>query len=149
MFSKKPSYLDIACIFATIIILIGVVIIATNPTAGVREERNSQRSKDIMRVLEAISKYNKESKVAVDTIPVSDRCEEKTNEICRSITTDCTGLVDLSELTSNKKYLVTIPTDPTAINERGTGYNVSKSKDGVVTVCAPHAEGDEKVSVSK
>jgi hypothetical protein len=51
------------------------------------------------------------------------------------------GLINLEALTSSSGYLVAIPRDPQVIEDNKTGYLVSISSAGRVTVTASLAEG--------
>lgn len=62
---------------------------------------------------------------------------------------DCTGLIDLSILTEDEKYLPSMPTDPSGAGTNGSGYFVSISSDNRVTVNAPSAENGETISITR
>ncbi len=44
----------------------------------------------------------------------------------------------------NTDELVVMPNDPLYVSVNGTGYFVSHDGEGIVTVCAPHAERNEQ-----
>jgi hypothetical protein len=73
-------------------------------------------------------------------------------EICATGAANCTGLVDLSAITANKKYIHKIPTDPQCsklCTTNGTGYKIVKSANGRITVSAPAAEQNKTISVTR
>jgi prepilin-type N-terminal cleavage/methylation domain-containing protein len=62
----------------------------------------------------------------------------------------CTGLIDLSVLTDNEKYLTSMPKDPNGVcNTNGICYTISKSANGRMTVAAPNAEQSATISVTR
>ena len=62
----------------------------------------------------------------------------------------------MSVLTTNEKYLVSLPRDPkcgassfASCTTNGTGYQISKSANNRITVSAPGAEQGKTISVTK
>ena len=109
----------------------------------------SATSININTILNAVDQY------AIDhtgmfpsNIPVSNNCFATTNEICKTGAT-CTGLVDLSILTNNETYLVSMVNDPNGATTNGSGYHIVKNVNGRIIVCAPHAELNKTISVSR
>lgn len=58
-------------------------------------------------------------------------------------------MIDLTVLTTNEKYLISIPFDPSGSSTNGTGYNIFKDANNRLTVTAPHAENSATISVSR
>jgi prepilin-type N-terminal cleavage/methylation domain-containing protein len=141
------TLLEVLLVVAIIAILAGIVIFAINPTKQLADSRNTQRRADVNTILNAVYQY------AIDTkgvIPAS--ITTSTTSICRSdvATSTCTGLVDLtSYLTLNETYLTGIPRDPSATSATSTGYSISKSVNGRVTVSAPSAEQSQTISATR
>jgi len=82
-------------------------------------------------------------------IPASADCSGvATNEICKT-GGSCSSLVDLSALTANEIYLVSMPYDPSGATTNGAGYHIAKSANGRITVCAPDAELDVVISATR
>lgn len=137
------TLLEVLLVVAMISILAGIVILALNPTKQLADTRNGQRKVDVNTILNAVYQYSIDnSGVLPSGIALS------TTEICKTGAT-CTGLLDLSVLTTNQKYMVSMPFDPTGASTNGTGYFASKSANGRVTVSASSAENSITVSVTR
>ncbi len=137
------TLLEILLVVAGIAILAGIVIFAVNPSKQLGDTRNSQRRTDVNTILNATYQY------AVDnngTLPAT--ITTTSTEVCKTGGT-CTGLIDLAVLTTNQKYVVSIPTDPTGASTNGSGYFISKSANGRVTVNAPSAEQGATITVTR
>lgn len=140
------TLLEILLVVAAIAILAGIVILAINPNKQLGMTRDAQRRSDINTILNAVYQY------AIDnngTLPAT--ITSSSTDICK--TASCAGLIDLSVLTANQKYLVAIPSDPTAssTNANTSSYQISKNANGRITVSAPQAEqvGTSTMSVTR
>lgn len=141
--SRGFTLLEVLLVVAVISILAGIVIFALNPAKQLADTRNGQRRVDVNTILNAAYQY------AVDTngtLPSS--ITTTSTEICRT-GGSCTGLIDLSVLSTNEKYLVSIPVDPTGSSVNGSGYFTHKSVNGRLTVNAPSAEQGATISVTR
>lgn len=130
--------------------LSAAVIVVMKPGEGAAERRNATRTADVVTIVNAIYQYNADNN---GTLPTT--ITTTPTEICKTGGT-CTGLVDLSALTTNEKYLASIPRDPKCgtattanCNVNGTGYRVSKSANGRITVTATGAENGKTISTTK
>lgn len=150
--SKKNSSLSpkvmLGVLFLSLLAMVFLFI--TISKTGAAEERNTQREKDTALILEKVYQVTREvygGKFPKE-IPTTSTCTTPTsNEICKTGATDCSGLVDLGAVTTDQKYLVSIPSDPTGASTNGTGYFISKSTNGRITVCAPSAEQGASIQV--
>lgn len=148
------TLLEILLVVAAIGILAGIVILAINPGKQLGDTRNAQRKVDVNTILNGIYQYALDQNGTLPSgIALSTCATVVTNEICKTgvATSTCSAssLVALTELTTNEKYLVSIPADPTATSTNGVGYRVAKNVNGRVTVCAPNAEQGATISVTR
>lgn len=146
---KRPStcgftLIEILLVVAAIAILAGIVIIAINPNKQLGNTRNAQRHADVKAILDAVYQYS------IDNGGLPANITETPTNICKSNQdSDCTGLIIISELMTDQKYLPSIPFDPSAIGTNDAGYAISKNANGRITVSAPYAEQDETISITR
>lgn len=156
---KGFTLLEILLVVAIIAILAGIVIIAINPGKQLADARNSQRKVDVNTILSAAYQYaidnsgNLPSGVVQNTVTCDSTIltTAPTLEICKTGAASCTNLADLSALTTNQKYIVSLPMDPAnpSTDTNGTGYFIEKNTNGRLTVCAPRAEENIQVTVTR
>ncbi len=142
---RKPGFtlIEILLVVAAIGILAGIVILAINPNKQLGETRNAQRRADVTTIINAVYQYSIDNN---GTIPASITSTQ--TEICKTGAT-CTGLIDLSVLSDNEKYLTSMPFDPTGASTNGAGYEIKKTANNRVTVIAPDAEQSATISVTR
>lgn len=144
---KKSSgftLLEVLLVVALIGILAGIVILALNPNKQLADTRNAQRRVDVNTILNAIYQYTIDNN---GNVPAS--ITTTSTNICATGAGSCTGLIDLSVLTTNQKYLVSIPHDPSISSLTDTGYAVSKSANLRISVSAPNAEQSQTITVTR
>ena len=137
------TLLEILLVVAAIGILAGIVIVALNPNKQLGDTRNAQRRADVNAILNGVYQYTIDSG---GTLPASITITQ--TEICKT-GGSCAGLIDLSVLTTNEKYLFSIPTDPIGASTNGAGYEILKTANGRITVVAPDAEQGATISVTR
>ena len=144
------TLLEILLVVAAIGILAGIVIIAINPNKQLGDTKNGQRKADVTTILNAVYQYAVDNNGSIPAAVLGGTaCGVTAQEICKTAGA-CTGLTDLSVLTANAKYVVSIPTDPTGSSTNGTGYQIFKNATtSRVTVCAPSAEQGATISVTR
>jgi len=152
---KGFTLLEIVLVVTLIAILAGIVIIAINPSKQLADSRNTQRKADVNTILNAVYQYAIDNNGALPaSVPNIASCSSSVttiskNEICKTGGL-CVGLVDLSSLTNNGRYIAFLPYDPKSSTTNGTGYLICK--DGVtnrVTVAAKNSENDIIISATK
>lgn len=139
-YNKAFTLLEILLVVAVISILAGIVILAINPSRQLAVTRNSQRFMDVNNIHKAVYQY------AIDKGSLPATIGSTPIEICRSGASDCTGLVDLSGLTNDSTYLVSIPIDPRVSSPNGTGYVIYQTSFGRPVVSSSLAELDQQIS---
>lgn len=141
---KGFTLLEILLVVAALGILAGIVILAINPTRQLGQTRNAQRSIDTNTILNAVYDYS-----IANNGNLPSTITATSTEICRTTSTTCTGLIDLSVLTASGNYLPSIPTDPSGGSTNGVGYEILLNANGRVTVSAPAAEQGATISVTR
>jgi len=155
--TKLPSHrrggftlLEVLLVIALLGILAGIVIVALNPATQLAKANNAQRSSDANTILNAVWQYSlgNQGSLPSSVLASADCLGTAAAEICKT-GGDCTGLTDLSVLTTNEQYIVSMPFDPTGSSADGAGYEIKKSANGRVTVVAPDAELSDTISVTR
>jgi len=144
------TLIEILLVVAAIAILAGIVILAINPNKQLGETRNAQRRADVNTILNAVYQYSIDNNGSLPTIPTGTCSLVAANQVCKlTATGTCSTGVDMSVLTAAEKYLTSMPVDPTVSSTNGTGYYISKSANGRVTVCSPSAEQGATITVTR
>lgn len=139
---KGFTLLEVLLVVGIIAVLAAIVIVAINPKHQMGYTRNAQRWSDVNTILNATYQYYIEN----GDLPASITTSSK--EICRT-GQDCTGLVDLSDLTDDETFIVSVPYDPLGASTDGAGYEIEKTSHDRVKVSAPDAELGETIEVIK
>lgn len=139
---KNISFIEVLFVSALCVIGVALILFLFNPEAKQASARDVQRLHDVELIMDALVEYTQSNN---GTLPATITVDE--GEICATQNTHCDGLVDLSSLTANGKYLTAIPRDPlcehdggATCSEQGTGYFVQRIATGAVAVVAYGAE---------
>lgn len=138
------TLIEVLLVVAIIAILAGIVILAINPNKQLGDTRNSQRQSDINTILNATYQYSVDNQ---GNLPAG--ITNTPTDICATGAGSCAGLVDLTVLTTNGKYVVAMPKDPRTGNSTNTGYEISIDSNNRVTVTAPDAEQGKTISATR
>ncbi len=141
---KGFTLIEILLVVAAIAILAGIVIVAINPAKQLGDTRNAERKSAVNTILNAVTQY------AVDNNGVLPAgVGTTTAEICASGAPSCVGFADLQVLTTNGRYLVSIPNEPQKANANGAGYQIIRDANGRITVSAQYPEQGATISVTR
>ena len=141
---KRPGFtlIELVLVLGIIGILACIVLVAINPTKQLADQRDSQRRSDVNSILDAVFRYAIDNDADLPTGISGDA-----QEICQT-EGDCEGLLDLSVLTEEGKYLERMPVDPLQTGDNETDYTIVRLEDGKVQVAAPSSEMTD-ISVSR
>ncbi len=139
---KGFTLIEVLLVIAILSILAGIVVIAINPGKQLGDSRNTQRRADVNTIINAVYQYS------VDNGSLPASITTTPTDICATGGT-CTGLVDLSVLTANGKYIVSMPKDPSTATVDDTKYQISKDANSRVLVTAVSAENGATISVNR
>jgi len=141
---KGFTLIELLIVVTLIGIMASIALSVMNYNKYLGSSRNTRRRLDLHTISIALVQYITDTSVIPQTIT------ENSTEICISDgTANCAGLIDLSVLTANTKYLVSMPHDPKNENPNGTGYNIFRTTSGRITVTAPLSENQEVVEVTR
>ncbi|HCC22067.1 hypothetical protein A2480_04240 [Candidatus Uhrbacteria bacterium RIFOXYC2_FULL_47_19] len=150
-------------VFIAIVGILGAVVFVTiDPLSRFQDSRDSHRSADINAILLAIKTNQIESgsflptisRLPVDSVfmigTASAGCDDQ-NAVCDTAVTSDASCVDLSELVSGG-YLESVPVSPDGLGNWTavvTGYTLSISTDGTLTVRACESENTSEIKSLK
>lgn len=145
---KGFTLLEILLVVGIIAILAGIVILAINPTKQLGDTRNAQRRSDVLTIINAIYQYSIDNN--------GDLSDINGGTVLPAISTDCDtdgdDAIDLADalVTASSTYLTDIPVDPSE-GEDGVAseYLVGLNSSGRITVCAPFAENDVTIEITR
>ncbi len=141
---KGFTLIEVLLVVAIIAILAGIVILAINPNKQLGDTRNSQRQADVNTILNAAYQYSIDNQGNIPSTITTTA-----TDICATGASSCTGLVDLTVLSTSGKYLVALPKDPKTGTADNTGYQISQNSNGRITVAATGAEQSKTISATR
>jgi len=138
------TLIELLIVITLIGILAGIMLSVVNYNVHLGNARNTKRRLELHTISIAVVQYTTDTGLLPTALPDTE------TEICKSGgVANCSGLVDLTVLTANTKYLVTMPNDPKNESTDGTGYTIYKTPAGRVTVSAPLAENGIVLNVTR
>jgi type IV pilus assembly protein PilA len=136
------TLIEILLAIGILAILATATIIAINPARQFAEARDTQRWSDAHAIVNALYQYAVDHK---GVLPADLPTNSDFLEICQTDAPNCDGLLNLSVLTTDSKYLTAMPVDPNCTDSctngaYGTGYFVATNASGRVDLQARLAE---------
>ena len=146
LFIKAFSLAEILIVLAIFGALSAVIIATINPNARLATGRNAVRLNDLTVIQAAVERFVNNAGVWPAGLATEYKAICKggvASSVCLS-----SGLVDLSELSFNQKYLASIPSDPSNSSALSSGYEIAKTAGGNILVRAPLAELNVSISTT-
>jgi hypothetical protein len=143
-FIKKLSLMQRLLLAIAVVIILVILTFIINPAKKLSEMHNSSRRSNAQNILNAVYQYAADNKGAL----LSD-ISEAPKMICKSKAVSCEGMIDLSEIVVQKKYISSIPVDPLEKDPNSSGYEIYKSANGRLNVIAVKAENNAIITLSK
>lgn len=140
------TMLEMALMVVIFAILASMAVVASVPQ-NETVLRNVQRNADVLAITNAVYEWSLEHD---GTLPPG--ITKTPTEICETQSTNCQGLVNLSPVTAGETYLDTVPKDPlcnATCSPFGTGYRIYSVDGRLITVTAPAAELENRISVTR
>jgi prepilin-type N-terminal cleavage/methylation domain-containing protein len=144
---KAFTLVELILVIVILGILAAFTMTSLRPAQQLANQRDAQRKADLVSILNAIKQYSIDNNGSLPAaIQLDSNCAAPATmaQICKTgvpnLTCLGTSAIPMTDLTTNSKYLVTMPIDPIATSTNGTGYNVVKDANSRVTVCAPLTE---------
>jgi type IV pilus assembly protein PilA len=158
------TLIELLVVIGILAILLAITLIAINPNKHFQDARNAKRSSDVSAILDGIYEYESANSGSLPssltglTTSATEICHETT------ATTNCpVGSGDQINLCNDlvPTFLADLPMDPSLASGSSTstacttavtydtGYKISESSGGRLTVTAPLAEGGATVSVTR
>lgn len=141
------TLLEVLLVVGIISLLAGIVVLAINPSKQLGDTRNATRRADVNTILNAIYQYEIDNNGSVPPVGGGSAISSTATEICK-IGGTCTGLIDLTALTTNGKYLVSIPVDPAGGTANSTKYSIA-STNNRFTVAAVVTDNGATISATR
>lgn len=146
------TLLELIIVIGMLVFLIAGVLVAIDPGRRFAESKNAQRWQETASILNAVLKYQADSDgthlasvagLTAGQYSIIGTAASGCNSGCTQAGTTQAACADLSGLVDT--YIESVPIDPdtTTWDATSTGYYISKSTNGRITIgaCVPEAEG--------
>ncbi|MCA9387114.1 hypothetical protein KC669_03710, partial [Candidatus Dojkabacteria bacterium] len=118
-----------------------ITINSVSTSQNFDDARNSQRSSDVLQILNAVTQYTSEQGNLLLDLGDIAYCNERITQIGSG-----SGNVDLaSKLVPD--YISDIPTDPSGGTAQNTGYTICEEPTGKVRISAPNSDNNQNITV--
>jgi type IV pilus assembly protein PilA len=142
------TLIELLLVIGIIAILASIVIVAINPTRQLAQARNAQRGSDVNTLLNAIYQYSIDTNGNLPGI-LSGSTAITNGRLCKTMACTETNSVNISRYLTGS-YVVGMPGDPSKSTGSGfTGYNITETSNGRITVTSPYAELSQTISVTR
>lgn len=166
--AKGFTIIELLLVIVIIAILAAIIFAAIDPLRRFQDARDSRRRSEATGILSAI-KINQIDNGGryvqlISALPVASSSEvfmisdgvvtsgcDDANLYCDTNVTDDDNCIDLSELV-DEGYMARVPISPNGEgiwSESSTGYTLSKSEQGFITVRACESENSEEIVVQR
>ncbi len=139
---KGFTLIEVLVVVGLIAVLAAITFIAINPAKNFADARNTQRSSDVLQILNAVTQFTSEDGNTLGDLGTISTCPTVT-----AIGTDVGNLNLATDLVP--EYIVGIPQDPSTGTALDTGYTICSESNGRVTVASPDAENSATISVKR
>lgn len=139
---KGFTLIEVLVVIGLIAVLAAITFVAINPAKNFADARNTQRSSDVLQILNAVTQFTSEDGNVLGDLG--------TIASCPAVTTIGSGVGNLNLATNLvPEYIVGIPVDPSTGSAADTSYTICAEGNGRVTVAAPDAENAATISVKR
>jgi type IV pilus assembly protein PilA len=155
---KGFTLIELLIVIGILAILLAITLVALNPAKQFAQSNNTKRRSDVNAILNAIHQYSADHKglltglgIPTEAVAGAGCADANTANVADTGVDLCTAIVP--------EYMAALPVDPQTNNGApvtdctvayDTGYTVISSVSNQrITVCAPDAELNEAISVTR
>lgn len=152
---KGFSLLEIILILSALAILVGIVLVAINPSKELGNDRNLQRRSDVTTILNGLWQYSIDNEgtfpahldSSSSTAQVLGSAASGCDSSCGAVATEAACADISSDLVPD--FLAELPNDPQTGTASNTDYYVNIDENGRLTVGACDMEQSDNFSISR
>lgn len=159
-YNKGFTLIELLIVIAIVAVLAAIVFVALDPATRFEDARDARRFSDVAELLHAIkidqvdnggSYISAVSSLTAGEVYMIGTATTSCNSTCDVTITDGTHCVDLSGL-ATEGYIGSIPVSPNGTGTWSaslTGYALTKSSTGNLTITACESENTSSISLSR